>query len=166
MSYPTRAEGLVNRNILLRPTVPLIRKIQFGIFNGHWLSIIYIYIYIYIIMQWRVLFYIRERQHLCIKNLLHFSFVTQNVQMRWVRESQRRLSCIHRGRGKNLQCIAIFSPGQNLPTYIIFLTPAQILVVTSPACRLHNARNHFSFLHATHKIHVTFPPRTLSSFFI
>ena len=53
-------------------------------------------------------------------------------------------------------------PSRNFPGYIIFQTPAQILVVTyPPTCCLHVARGHFSFLYATLTMYVITLPSSM-----
>ena len=47
-------------------------------------------------------------------------------------------------------------PPSNMP-------PPQILVVSPPACHLHNASDHASLFYSTHAIYAVFPRRTTAS---
>ena len=80
-----------------------------------------------------------------------FLFMTQNVHMGRVRESQRWLRCTHGQRYESLvktsDCL-----DQNLPGYIKSQMPTQILMVTPSAYNLYNACDHPSFYHTTHAI--------------
>ena len=99
---------------------------------------------------------INKRNIICF---FSFLFITQNVQMGREKVEDRQY-------GFSMNIFPPWSSGRNLPGYIIFRAPTQILMLTSSAYRLHSARDHASFYHATHTIVLfTLGNRYVSSYF-